>query len=292
MSPTIPEQDPSSLLRRAVERLRGIEAGNPRLEAEYLAAAALGIERIELLRRRADEPFPPAAVELFERLLARRLARAPLQYVLGTAPFCDLLLEVGPGTLIPRSETEVLVERVVEVVRGTEASAPLLVDVGTGSGAILLACLHALPAWKGVGLDRSPEALRWTQRNRDALGFTSRAALFRGDLCAALRPGSADLVVSNPPYIRRAELPDLAPEIRDHEPRSALDGGEDGLEVVRRLVPEAEAALCRGGWLALELAPDQPAAVAEALQSGGHFDPVRIFSDLAARPRGVLARKR
>ena len=168
---------------------------------------------------------------------------------------------------------------------------PLLIDIGTGSGAILLACLHRLPGWRGFGTDPSAAAMAWARRNRDALKFDDRAALLRGDLCQALRPGSADFVVSNPPYIRREELADLAPEIREHEPREALDGGEDGLEVVRRLIPGAAAALRPGGWLALELAPDQPETVRALLADRGDFDSLRIFQDLAARPRGVLARR-
>jgi len=302
----------STFLRQAADRLRGIGAGNPRLEAEYLAAHALGVERIDLFRRHDEEPLPSEAAERLEQLLRRRLAREPLQYVLGNVPFCDLLLEVGPGTLIPRSETEILVERVVEAAREMTAVAttmaegrasamvaasasrsrpPLLIDIGTGSGAILLACLHRLPGWRGFGTDPSAAAMAWARRNRDALKFDDRAALLRGDLCQALRPGSADFVVSNPPYIRREELADLAPEIREHEPREALDGGEDGLEVVRRLIPGAAAALRPGGWLALELAPDQPETVRALLADRGDFDSLRIFQDLAARPRGVLARR-
>ena len=291
----------AALLREAALRLRAIEAGNPRLEAEYLLAAACGCERIDLFRRAADESVPTAALAAFERLLARRLQREPLQYVLGTVPFCGLDLVIGPGALIPRSETEILVEELARrlaadgpiepVVPESGIAPPLLIDVGTGSGAILLAALARLPGWWGIGVDRSAAALRWARENRDRLAGRERADLLHGDLLAAVRDGSATAVISNPPYIRSAELPQLAPEIRDCEPHAALDGGADGLEVVRRLLPEAARVLRGGGWLGLELAPDQPERVAELLVASSRFEAVELFRDLAGRWRGVFARR-
>jgi release factor glutamine methyltransferase len=255
-------------------------------------------------------------------------------------PFCELELEVGPGVLIPRGETEVLVDQVARAAaeiggdapapdrRGGDGApagtkengarpargrpAPLLVDVGTGSGAILLALLQRLPGWIGIGTDRSLSALAWARRNRARIGRSpasargpasaavpapetersERAFLVRGELCAGIRRGSAAVVVSNPPYIRSGELAELAPEIRNHEPHEALDGGEDGLDVVRLLVPEAAAALRPGGILALELAPDQPEVVREWIVARAEFQRATVFQDLAGRPRGVLARKR
>jgi release factor glutamine methyltransferase len=311
----------STSLREAARRLRGIGAGNPLLEAEYLAAHALGIGRVALLSRRDSDPLPPGAGERLDLLLRRRLAREPLQYILGNMPFCELDLAVGPGVLIPRGETEVLVDSVARAAAGaTEAGAwsgdgirgngrarrpPLVVDVGTGSGAILLALLQRLPGWVGIGTERSPAALVWARRNRagaargslpgrspDApIDLSGRAFLVHGELCAGIRRGTAAIVVSNPPYIRTDELPDLAPEIRDHEPREALDGGEDGLEVVRRLIPEAAAALRPGGILGIELAPDQPDCVREWILARPEFRQAAVFDDLAGRRRGVLAWK-
>jgi release factor glutamine methyltransferase len=307
------------LLRDAAVRLAAIGAGNPRLEAEYLLAHALGIERPILLGRDPRTAVGPQAESGFADLLARRLGREPLQYVLGTVPFAGLDLVIGPGALIPRGETEVLVEQVAAALRtgdlvdspvssisgrekGRGASpdcpgsaregnrAPLLVDVGTGSGAIVLALLHQLPGWRGIGIDSSPAALPWARRNRAKLG--DRAChLLRGDLLTSVRTGAVDAVVSNPPYVRSAEVPDLAPEIREHEPSEALDGGTDGLDPFRRLVPEAERVLRSGGLFAVELAPDQPDPAAEFLAAGGGFRAARIFLDLAGRKRGLLARR-
>lgn len=336
----------ASLLRDAARRLLAIEAGNPRLEAEYLLAAALRCERIDLYRRDASEPVPREAVADFASLLGRRLAREPLQYVLGTIPFGGLELVIGPGALIPRGETEVLVEEVAQRLiadppgraipgvrdaadgrtdQGQRSRPPVLIDVGTGSGAILLALLARLPGWRGLGIDRSAVALSWAAKNARRAGrksgATARAGagpnaagrtdansgsaaragattvahlplLVRGDLLGAVRDGSVAAVVSNPPYIRSAEMASLAPEIRDHEPIEALDGGEDGLDAVRRLILEAARALVCGGLLALELAPDQPEAAARIVESTGSFEPPEVFADLAGRRRGIVARKR
>ena len=290
------------LLRDAAVRLMEIGAGNPRLEAEYLLAHVLGMERPALLGRDPGLAAGPDAEAGFEALLARRLAREPLQYVLGTVPFAGLDLVIGPGALIPRGETEVLVERVAAALRpgdgpahdGNSAPlpvhAPLLVDVGTGSGAIVLALLRRLPGWRGIGIDSSSAALAWARRNRANVGDRS-CELIHGNLLASIRTGAVDAVVSNPPYIRSAEIPDLAPEILDHEPPEALDGGVDGLEPFRRLVEEAARVLRPGGLFAAELAPDEPDEAAELLAVSGAFHAVRIFIDLAGRKRGLLARR-
>jgi release factor glutamine methyltransferase len=290
MDPTRPGT--AALLVDAARRLRGIGAGNPRLEAEYLLAHALRADRLELLRRRPDEPIDAPAASAFERLLERRLLREPLQYVLGTAIFCDLELEVGAGVLIPRSETEILVEEVVHALTPASATPLCLVDVGTGSGAILLALLQRMSAARGIGIDLSAAALTWARRNARRAALELRVEWREGDLLDGVPPGSASAVTANLPYIRSAELPDLAPEIREFEPVLALDGGADGLDLVRRLLPQAVSVLAVGGVLALELAPDQPAQVAGWLAADPRYAEVRTFRDLAGRERGVLARRR
>ena len=276
----------------AVPKLASIGAGNPRLEAEYLMASALGGSRIELWLRDA----PPATEEIgrFEALLSRRLAGEPLQYVLGTAEFVGLTFEVGPGVFIPRSETEVLVEQ-VEAVLGTmldRSDGPLrIVDVGTGCGAILLALLHRILGATGVGIDSSPDALGWASRNAETLGLAERCRLIQGDLLDCLEPGDGDAVISNPPYIALREADSLAPEIRNHEPPEALFGGHDGLDAIRRLIPQAAAHLGDGGLLAIEIGITQADAVRDLL-SGGEWRDVLVRDDLAGRPRVVLASRR
>jgi release factor glutamine methyltransferase len=166
-----------------------------------------------------------------------------------------------------------------------------ILDVGTGSGAILLALLARLPEARGVGVDLSGEALAFARRNASRLGLEERTDLVRGDLCAAVRPGPMfDAVVSNPPYVRTGEAVDLAPEIRDHEPPTALLAGTDGLDVIRRLIPEAAARLRPRGWLALELGITQ-AETTLALLPPEEWHAARIVPDLTGRPRILMARR-
>lgn len=316
---------PSSLnplflrIRDAARRIESIGAGNPRLEAEYLMAAALGMPRIRLWL--VERPPQASEFAAFDRLLDRRLAREPLQYVLGTAEFAGIELQVGPGVLIPRSETEILVEQVEEALRaaagaagasgsagapavsrdlGASGPAPLIVDVGTGSGAILLALLRRIEGARGIGIDAQEAALAWARRNAERLAaedadafprLKDRVEFLLGDLLEPLGCGlRVDAVVSNPPYVRLDERPQLAPEIRDHEPPEALFAGEDGLELIRRLIPQAEFHLAPGGLLALEIGITQGDAV-RGLLAGGAWKSVEVRPDLTGRPRIVLARR-
>lgn len=308
---------------RAVPLLAGIGAANPRLEADHLVLHALGMARRDYLLLRDEDSLDDAVFTRFRDDLSRRLTREPLQYVLGNTPFCDLDLEVGSGVLIPRPETEVLVQRVLHWVRTERVvpvkSSPILVDVGTGSGAILLALLAALPDWRGIGVDISPAALFYARRNRnryedlasrshlvcgDLLGVFARP-LQRSDSSSAATPihdpaqpdvlppsaGRIQLVVSNPPYIDSADVSGLAPEVRSHEPAIALDGGPDGLDPARKIATQALALLATGGLLAFELAPSQPRLLAKELEARGTYRVLECFSDLAGRPRGIVAQR-
>lgn len=276
-------------IREGARRIEEIGAGNPQLEAEYLMAAALGIQRIRLWL--IDQAPDAEAIARFDALLARRLAREPLQYVLGTAEFAGLTLAVGPGVFIPRSETEVLVERVVERLRGGGRAGARILDLGTGSGAILLALLARLPDAHGIGVDLSAESLSCARGNAGRLGLFARAAFVRGDLCDGIRSAEEwDAIVSNPPYVMTAEAAELAPEIRDHEPALALFAGDDGLDAIRRIVPAAGARVAPGGLLAIEIGVTQDAR-ALALLAGGPWQDARVKPDLSGRPRILLARK-
>jgi len=286
----------TELLREGAAHLAEIRSDAPQLEAEHLLAHLLRIPRARLALA-DDAELTPSLVAAYRELLARRSAREPLQYVLGHTPFADLDLQVGPGVLIPRPETEVLVGELLREWRGGERSgrrgSPFdLIDVGTGSGAILYALLSALPEWRGLGVDRSRAALEWARRNRPT-ALRERASLVAGDLLESIRlpRGSVWIVAANLPYIPRGELSNLEPEVRDHEPWLALDGGPDGLDLVRRVHPVAAELLAPGGLLALELATDQPERVARELHAGGFFPSLRIYSDWTSRPRGVIARR-
>jgi release factor glutamine methyltransferase len=286
---------------RAIEvSLKGIGAGNPRLEAEFLVCRALGRGRVSLLTD-PDGLIPSRESETLEHLLDRRLAGEPLAYVLGNADFMGIELEVGPGVLIPRSETERLVEVVEEEMRaeagercgrGGDLSGGIL-DVGTGSGAILIALAMRNHGLTGVGIDLSEEALAVASRNIRRHGLGDRLSLAAGDLMEPVKEGGAfDAVVSNPPYIRSADLPDLPREIRDHEPRLALDGGRDGMEVLRRLASEAAGRARPFGVVAFEISPEQGPPLREWIEGRGRYETVKVLPDLAGRDRFLVARRR
>ncbi len=271
-------------LRRAAMRLRaaGIEEG--RAEARLLLALA-GLPR----ERQVASPemeLPPAVLERFAGLVGRRCAREPLAYIRGTAPFRDFELAVRPGVLVPRPETEILVEAVLARRGGRPVRRVL--DLGTGTGCIVLALLRELPAALGIGLDRSETALACAEENAQRLGLAQRLRLVEGDWADA-PAGPFDLVVGNPPYVAEGELAGLQPEVRDHEPRLALAGGGDGLDPYRAIVPLAAARLEPGGLVALEHGAGQGAAVAALLAAAGFVD-IAQHHDLAGIDRCVIAR--
>ncbi|WP_417483448.1 peptide chain release factor N(5)-glutamine methyltransferase [Maricaulis sp.] len=217
-------------------------------------------------------------------LAALRLRRVPLSQVLGSKPFWTLDLKVTGDVLTPRADTEALVEAVL----GCCGNAPLhMLDLGTGSGAILAALLSERPAWTGQGIDLSPAALAVAQQNIDACALTPRAQLAQGRWGEALRDHSFDLVVSNPPYIVREVLAGLEPEVRDHEPALALDGGEDGLDAYRVIIADLPRLLRAGGWFALEIGYDQGAAVLALAEAAG-LTALECRPDLAGLDRVVL----
>ncbi len=288
----------SQSIAETAEALKSFGAGNPRFEAELFLAEALQVSRVFLFAHPEEEVEPPAR-ERFEALIARRLASEPLQYILGTADFRYLSLAVGPGVLIPRSETEGLVGHAWEgLTRWAEAfpararMRPWVVDVGVGSGTILLALQHEAvrsgSLWfRPLGVDLSARALVMTAENAHRNDL-SRPDLILGDLMAAIAPGDGvAAIVSNPPYITTAEMAALPAEIREHEPHEALHGGCDGLAVVRTLLGQAEPYLRQGTLLSIEIGATQAQAVREELERRNLLESSRIYPDLAGRPRVV-----
>ncbi len=276
------------LVRDAARALRGAGVDGADRDAELLLAAAWTTDRAGL-RQRAREVPPDAIVAAFRTMLQRRLDREPLQYILGTWEFWSVEVGVGPAVLIPRPETEMLVERIVDLARGMRA--PLrIADIGTGSGCIAIALAAQLPDAELSATDVSAAALRVARENAERNGVSERIRFVEGDLCATLAPGTFDVVVSNPPYVPTGELAELEPELA-FEPRSALDGGEDGLDVIRRLVPAAAVALRAGGVLLLEMAIDQGDRVLDLLDTVEWRD-ARVRNDLTGRPRVVEAWRR
>lgn len=261
-----------------------------RLEAELLYGAAAGLERTQVIAR-GSEDVTPEVSGAFEALLARRLAREPLAYILGRRECYGMTFEVGRGVLVPRPETELLIETTLAAVREHPSARRLVrvVDVGTGCGVVALAVAWHAPNAKLYALDRATAALAVAGRNRTRFGLRNRVVLLQGDLFDAL-PERVEVVTANLPYVPTVELEALAPEVRDWEPAWALNGGKDGLEMIRRLiycVPEYLAGGPRA--VLLEVGDGQATKVARLLAAavGG---PARLHADLAGRPRVVEVR--
>jgi release factor glutamine methyltransferase len=261
---------------------RGIEGG--RLDAELLLADLLELDRVGLYLQ-FDRPLTMDELTRYRERVGRRARREPLQYILGRAEFWSLPFRVTPAVLVPRPETEVLVE---EALLRAEGCARIL-DVGTGSGAIAVALAHELPGVTVTAIDISPEALAVAAENARTNGVADRVHLEPGDL-QRLPPGDYDLVVSNPPYIALTDLPELMPEVRDFEPQLALAGGADGLDSYRSLARQAPQLLTAGGWLLLEIGVGQADAVRDLLLGAGLVE-VFCRDDYAHLPRVVGGRK-
>jgi release factor glutamine methyltransferase len=273
--------DLATALRQASRRLEQAGIDAPRLTAEVLLAAVLGRPRAYLYAH-PEETLPPDAAARYETVLAQRLAGMPTQYITGQQEFYGRVFRVTPDVLIPRPETEHVVEAALEFAR----EARTIVDVGCGSGAI--AVTLSLETGRLVwGTDISPAALAVAAENIRSLG--ARVELVACDLLAAFASSSLDLVVSNPPYIAETDAPQLPREVREYEPQRALLAGPDGLEIYRRLIAEAQRTLRGGGRLVVELGYGQLAPVRAMLEEG--WDEMRVWLDLAGRPRVLAARK-
>lgn len=283
---------PGLTLREAVDRIAtrliAADIDEPHREARLLVMTALGIDLAALLRSE-QSPLGPAATQL-AALLARREAHEPLSRIIGRREFFGLEFHLNAATLDPRPDTETLVEAVLaDVDAGVGRGAPLaLLDIGTGTGAILLALLANLPAARGAGVDLAPEAVAMARQNAERLGLSVRAAFRQGDLLDGI-DGSFDVIVSNPPYIASAEVTTLEPEVRLHDPHLALDGGSDGLTFYRRLIADAPSRLTPEGFLALEVGFGQAETVAGMMEAAG-FRAVGMRRDLGGILRVVFGR--
>jgi len=273
--------------RTLAERLRSRGFDTPDLDARLLVGHALGLDHGALTAASA-RLLTPAETEKLDAVLERRLAHEPVARIRGCKEFWSLPLAVTADVLVPRPETETLVEAALALVPRDRALR--IADLGTGSGAILLALLSELPAALGIGTDRSARALRVAQRNARALGLSGRAAFVVGNFADAIA-GGCDLVVANPPYIPTDDIATLAPDVRDFDPRLALDGGRDGLAAYRAIAADAARALAPGGWLALEIGIGQAAAVTALLAEHGLAVPLAPRRDLAGHARVVIGRR-
>jgi release factor glutamine methyltransferase len=271
----------------ARDRLKSARIDTPVIDARLLLEAAAGATRADLLND-PHRPLTGDQLGALDAFLARRERREPIAHILGRKGFWSIMLSVGPAVLTPRPDTELVVIMALERL-GAAAPARIL-DLGVGSGAILLAVLAERPAAKGLGVDISEEALAVARENAANLGLQSRAALLRGDWTAGLEDAGFDLVLSNPPYIASDEIAGLDPEVRQYEPLAALDGGPDGLGAYRALAPEILRVLKPGGHFIVEIGHDQGEAVTALFDAAG-AEGLELRQDLGGRDRVVAGRR-
>jgi release factor glutamine methyltransferase len=273
--------------QRAKARLEHAGLAGPVIDARLLVEAASGATRTDIVTDPYRE-LTPEQVATLEDYLARREKREPVSHILGRKGFWKIMLSVTPDVLTPRPDTEAILDEVLPLY--PEHMAFSVLDLGVGSGAILLAILAERPAARGLGIDASEEALAVARENAANLGLEPRCALMRGDWTTGLADASFDLVVSNPPYIATDVIQTLEPEVRDHEPRLALDGGADGLDAYRILATEILRVLKPGGSFAVEIGYDQKDAVEALFREAGAAD-VHTRKDLSDRDRVVAGHK-
>jgi release factor glutamine methyltransferase len=267
-------------LREAAARLAAT-SDTARLDAEVLMAHALGVTRSDLLLRQMADPAPAA----FSALIERRLGHEPVAYIVGETEFFGRPFLVSPAVLIPRGDSEVLVEAALEAAPEVRR----VLDCGTGSGALLLSVLAARPAAAGIGTDRSLDALQVAAANAARLGLADRARFLAADWDEpdwAKGLGTFDLILANPPYVETGA--ELSPSVRKHEPAEALFAGEDGLDDYRTLIPQLPALLAERGIAVLEIGATQADAVIEIAKLTGFS--AQLHKDLAARPRALVLR--
>ena len=266
---------------------KGIET--PRLDAEVLLSHVLKKERIYLYVH-FDEPLETVELAGYRELVKQRVQHVPVAYLTGHREFMGLDFEVTPAVLIPRPETELLVQTAIEGLRSVEG-VKLFADIGSGSGAICLSVLHYVPEARGETVDISAEALKIAEKNAERLGVSDRIEFHQGDLLEPLKGRHFHAVLSNPPYIPNGDIGGLAQEVREAEPRLALAGGTDGLDFYRRLSKEAPVFLEKGGFLAMEIGINQAQPVRGLLEAEGWMSKLEVYKDLAGIERVAVAWK-
>ncbi len=283
-------------LNQATRRLMDHQIENPRLNAELLLVQSMGASREELY---ADlhRPVKESERKKFDSSIQRRISGEPLQYILGHQEFWSIDFKVNPRVLIPRPDTELLVEQALSVLSQSPSGGKAFVlEIGTGSGAIAISLAHELEVVFVVATDISWEALLLARENARDASVESRVQFIVGDLFGPLPvcPGHEpfELILSNPPYISRSAIEALAKEVKDHEPRIALDGGQEGMDFYRRIIGEAPAYLREGGWILLEVGQDQGQRVSELIDENGLFSRAELVRDLSGIERVVKAQRK
>jgi len=281
------------LLQWTTKYLGQHDAANPRLDAELLLAEARKCQRIDLYTQ-FDSVADERVRTEFRELVRRRAQGTPVAYLLGRREFYSLSFRVTPDVLIPRPETEFVVVTLLDLVRSYETGEPLqIADVGTGSGILAICAAREIVKAQVTATDISQAALQVARANARDHEVSDRIQFHLGDLLSCV-PSSLrfDFIVSNPPYVSCEELEHLAREVKNHEPREALDGGSDGISVITRLVGEAAERLRSGGWLLCEISPMIHSKVLRLLQENGAYEDISTVNDLAQLPRVMTARRR
>jgi release factor glutamine methyltransferase len=282
----------SEALAFGVRHLNGAGIATARLDAEVLLAHVLSLSREQIMVL-GDRGLVPVQLERYGELLQRRFARVPLAYITGRQEFWSMDFQVTPEVLVPRPETERLVEIALMLTSNASAVRPLrILDIGIGSGAVAISLAKELPLATFWATDVSPAALAIARSNALRHGVAERISFICADLCKpfAAMHDRFELIVSNPPYIRSADMAGLAPEVGQWEPRLALDGGTDGMDFYRRFATELSSCLNPDGAIAVEIAADAGVLVSELFVAAG-FKKVEIFQDYARRDRVVVAKK-
>ena len=278
------------LIQWSTGHLEEYQVGSPRLSAELMLARVLDCRRVDLYLR-FDQPLAQDELDAYKALLLRRRQHEPVAYLVGRREFFSLELEVGPGVLVPRPETELLVEE--GLARLKDQDQPQVVDLCTGSGAVALALAANLPGARVMGVDLSPKSLAYARRNARRLGLEERLTWLEGPLFEplAVAGGFVDLITANPPYVSQAEYAALPREVRDYEPSLALLGGEDGLDITRQIIRGAGSFLRPLGWLLVELGAGQAPGAMKAARDCGHYGQVETAPDLAGIQRVLICRR-
>ena len=272
-----------ALLQWTQQYFAGKGIDSPRLDAEILLAHVLHKERIYLYAH-YDEPMNGEELAAYRAMVKQRADRLSVAHILGTKAFMGLDFKVSEDVLIPRPETEMLVETVVAAAEGT---APAIIDIGTGSGAIILSLLHYLPQATGTGVDISPKALAIAAENGRTLSLDGRVTWIESDLFTKVPKGACDWLVSNPPYLTKGDMEHLQPEVR-HDPALALYGGDDGLEFYRRIAAESPAYVKAGGHCAVEIGAGQADAVTAIFCRHGAYDHEQTVKDYGGIDRVLV----
>jgi len=280
------------LIEQAERLLHRTGVESPRLDAEMLLAHVLSCERVDLYLHGEETP-DERHVRAFRQLVGMRALRCPCKYLIGECEFMSLEFRVSPAAIIPRPETEILTAKAIEILKDMESA--VVADIGTGCGNIAVAIAMNCPNVTVYACDKSPKALRLARENIKLHGLEGRVLLRHGDLFDALADDGLrnrlDMVVCNPPYIPTDELRRLEPEVSFFEPWDGLNGGEDGLDFVRRIVPESVHYLSKGGHLLLEVGHDQARAVKELVDGVSHLRFVQFIRDYSGKERCVLSRR-